>query len=1659
MVSGYIMGEKIAETSRSTIYKAYHGKDSGRTQVIKFLKSVRTSKYKKDQFAQRIERLKVLDHPQLIVPCSVGVKDGVFFITRDYFNGITLDQLYRTNSGMDLKVFLAVACQLAEALDSIHQAGIIHGGIKPHNILIDPVSLDIRIVDFISSLDIRDISHYIYDPSFIRDILSYTSPEQTGRINHRVGTPSDLYSLGIVFYEMLTGQLPFYSEDPLKLIHLHLAEEVPPVHGIRPDIPNTLGNIIAKLMCKEPEKRYQTAARLMTELKRCRDEYEATGTISEFPPDNRAGMRIGVLTSKMVGRDREARSITDEYEKAAAGEFRCLFISGLPGIGKTRLIQELQHPIVKHRGYFTSGKYDAYQKNIPYSALVQALRNLVRTFLTESDERLAYWKERIQEAVGNNGSILIDVIPELEILIGPQSEAKPLPPMEQLNRFRDVFDKFLACLASRKHPLTLFVDDLQWCDTASFDFLTNTLDNYREHPYLFLMGVYRCNEVDTSHPLFKLIRKSKEKGWPLKEIRLGPLKVKHCHEMVSGILESSEPQTKTLADFIYTLSEGNPLFVSEILSYMYNEDLLFLDREGKWNWDIDKIRQSSMPTSVAGLFESKIWKVSPELVELLKYCACMGNTLSPSDLSAILSMPMAKIFEVLKPALGQGLLVENKNQLQFIHDRVQEAVLASVPARELGPIHWRIGSHLYSAAASAGDGVSESQDLFVIVSHLNLGIKDRPDREAAYFLSRINYQAGNKALDSLAIQAASEYFRISRELLPDDCWEDENYEFTFRVYQRAAKTELMCGNYENSENLLNDLLRHARTDLDRAECLAEQTTSLSSIGDFKKAIEKANEGLAYFGKAIPENSEEADRKREQLMKEITSRGNDIRQAILDMPFTDDRRDKIELAFYSALIPDLYASGLVPQLYLAAAKSTRHCLEGGMDESAIYSFTIMGLQYGEQGDFRQAFMYEDLARDLCARHPNTFGATRGMNGIVWCNMHSRSHPEQIVEYCLKSIRCGKNCGDLYNAGLSYGPLMWNLQVWGADLSKIEEYAEECLQFSNRYHLSFSVGLALAMQAGWILPMKKDYRPVPMDERLKKWESDNHIALAGSYYIHRAISHYYFEEYIEAKEYLEGSRKYLAGLTDNVLKRQWNVFLVLNKLKLYERGIDYKNKGQLLEDIRPVINKIETWASLGPLLKPYLAYIYAELERVTSSSKEARILYMDAISAARSSEYTLLEGHLNECLGELLIEEGLCTQGIYFAEAARLYRKCGAQRKEMHLLKKHPGFYEEGKRFLPEHEADAAEPYVLPNLDIDYLMKSSLAISSEIKQDVLLKRIMDVVIESSGAQHGYLLIAEQDDLYVCAESHTGEKRAVKTVKQRLDDSEGICKAIVRYVYRTGERLILNSAAREGMFRDNPEVMDMQLRSVLCLPVIKRTKMIGVLYLENRLSDGVFTPEKMQMTELLTSQAAISLQNARLVEGMKQAEEVLRRSKEELEHRVRERTWELARANRRLEKDIARRKRAEEMVKAERQRFNEILELIPAYLVLLTPDYRVPLVNRFFRERFGEAGDRRCYEYLFGRDKPCEVCEAFETLKDNKPREWEWIGPDGRYYDVFDFPFTDADGSKLILEMGLDITERKRAEQEIQKLNYKLEQRVNERTAQLEKANRELYESEAH
>jgi len=761
----YQLLELMGESLESLVFKAVSKQRANDYYILKLFKHPIHQENQRRYLRQKVERLKIIHDERVITPYAFECFGEVQFLVKRYFSGFQPLSQWRGQKAITIDDFLKIAGELALILNVVHDAGIIHGGVKPHNILIQPETLAVHLTDFITPIDIREISHFIYDQDFVEGTLAYTSPEQTGRINHRVDFSTDMYSLGIVFYQLLTGQLPFKSIDPLELIHSHLAEEAPPVHHVNKMLPPILGEIIAKMCLKEPEKRYQSCLGLYADLHRCAMEYSVSGSIPSFKIGLQDHRRRVIFISKMVGRMAEAKIVLQQYDRVTRGGFASVFISGLPGIGKTRLIQELQRPLVEHRGYFTSGKFDQYQKNIPYSSLLQAFRNLIRTLLTESDSQVNFWQKRILEAVGTQGKVICDVIPELIILIGTQPDVPNLPPVEARNRFNNLFGQFLACLAQRDYPLILFIDDLQWCDSATFDFLRHVFANVDDYPYLFFIGAYRNNEVDANHTLMQLMRVMSERHLPLNDLRLTALNASDCHEMVAYILDLPRERCAALANFLVELTEGNPLFVSESLSWLHNEQLLHVNEDGQWGWDMMKISQSNMPTNVVELFGAKVSQLPTETVEILMLCACMGNRFAAEEVSLIQEISYQTLFERLKPVLSLGLLMESKTELQFVHDRVQEAVLRFLNPEQRRAIHWRIGQHLLGDT-HIGEQLEQQENLFTIAAHLNLGRPEILSKKETLDLATLNFHAGNKGLNALATQAANEYYRNGIDLLP-----------------------------------------------------------------------------------------------------------------------------------------------------------------------------------------------------------------------------------------------------------------------------------------------------------------------------------------------------------------------------------------------------------------------------------------------------------------------------------------------------------------------------------------------------------------------------------------------------------------------------------------------------------------------------------------------------------------------------------------------------------------------------------------------------------------------------------------------------------------------------------------------------------------------------
>lgn len=1479
----YRILENLGESLHSEVFKVQElNKPHHKILVLKQIKPQFNSTGLITYLQQQIEQLTELALPHTLIPFIDNPTRDSLFLVRDFFPGNILTDWLQQQSGIDIKSVLKIVISIAQRLEENHQAGHIHKGVKPSNILLHPNTLEAQLIDDVRVLDINQISHFIYEDSFRISTLPYLSPEQTGRIKYSINYSTDLYALGMILFQGLTGKPPFLFNDPIAIIHSHLAETPPRVETLNPDVPVILADIVALLLEKAPESRYQTASGLIVDLSQCLLGLEKQ-QVPDFNLRQKDYSNRITIPSLMVGRDTEKRQLLEEFSKVCSGVFRAAFISGLSGIGKTRLIQELQLPIVSHYGYFCSGKFDQFKKHIPYSTLIEAFTYLIKTILTEDSQRLSYWKQRISDSLGEHGQLMTDLIPELELIIGKQPTVADLPPVEARNRFNDVAGKFIGCFAAQCHPLTLFIDDLQWCDGASFDLLERLFDNLLDYPYLFLLGAYRHNEVDDSHRLMRLLKKIKQANRPLLEIRLKALGLTEVNLMTAYILNTYPLRTEALSAVIYQTSAGNPLFVNESLRWLHTYRHLHLNSDGVWAWDNETLRHAHIPDSALDLFKDKIHKLSPQVQNLLEIAACLGARFETADLALVAGLTVPQLHKALTEAFVQNILVREKQQILFFHDQVQAAAASFMDAEQKRLVHQNIAEAFIHAIPEHSNW-EELPNLFAIVEHLAESHNDNATDEQRLQAARFNYAAGVVAMRALAMDNANFFFHQAKDLYPYQSW-DQDYRFLFSLHKYLARTEMALGNQSQSEIILNTLIQQSRNDLDRVDCLYEQTTGLSSLGNFKRAIELGNRGLDFFHRAIPENDVQALNKAELIFNQIHQQNRDVWQEILDVEPSTDRATQIETGIYSELIPDYYLAGMVSQLYLAAIQSTQNCLAGGVDESVIYGFSMMGLYLQRKGQYELSFRYEDLGMALAQRYPDTFGATKGINGILWTNRHNRQNSETIISECQQNIHRGKTCGDLYNAGLSYGPYIWHLVTQGADLQKITDIANECIVFSQKFNLSLSLGLAESALAGWSSLMQlqaRKFTAAEIEEKLQRWKQDKHVVSVGGYYTLKGIAEHYLGNYLQAARDLARAQPYLRGLSDNILNRLWYVFRYVNSLQLTHHSAKEQD---ILADC---LNHVKTWAGLGPILKPYLGLMLAEQANQQGNFSEARRCYLDAIDSSRIEKFVLLEAFLQQRLAQLLLAHQHEHGNYHLLQAVTAYQHCKADVKAQQLIERY------SLAVAKPTLEDNSEMALAQRLDVNYLVQATREITSQLTMNLLLEVIMKSVMERLGAKHGYLLIPESQGLSVFAK---GSKRDSVEVEIKPANTETLSLSVANYVYRTAEMVVLENACSAGDFMTDEVVVKQQLKSILCLPLLKQQRTLGVLYLENSLIPAVFNPEHIELTKLLTAQAAIALENTLLIAQMKRNQEQIQLFNEQLEARVTERTQELNKVNEEL------------------------------------------------------------------------------------------------------------------------------------------------------------------
>ncbi|HWT07286.1 MAG TPA: serine/threonine-protein kinase PknK, partial [Xanthomonadales bacterium] len=700
---------------------------------------------------------------------------------------------------------LQIAISFARALVRVHDRGLVHKDIRPANALVDAASGNVWLTGFGIASRVPRERPNPEPPEVIAGTLAYMAPEQTGRMNRSVDSRSDLYSFGVTLYELLTGTLPFSASDPMEWVHCHIARQPPAPSERVTTVPAQLSSIVMKLLAKTAEERYQTAGGVEADLRRCLAEWESAGRVDAFPLGAHDASGRLMMPERLYGRERDIDTLLAAFDRVVVnGTPELVLVSGYSGIGKSSIVNELQKALVPPRALFASGKFDQYKRNVPYATLAQAFQTLIRSLLAQSDVELGRWREAIREALRDNGQLIVNLVPELELVIGKQRAVADLPPQDAQRRFQLVFRRLLGVFAREHRPLVLFLDDLQWIDTATLDLLEYVLRN-SDVRNLLLVGAYRDNEVGPGHPLLHSLEAIRVAGASVHEIVLAPLVLDETSRLIADALRCEPERTRPLAELVQEKTGGNPFFAIQFVTALVDEGLLAFDSVAlTWHWNIDRIRAKNYTDNVVELMAAKLKRFAAATQETLKRLACLGNVVDAGTLTLALGESEESIAAALLEAVHAGLVFRHDNAYRFLHDRIQQAAYSLIQDEHRAGIHLRIGRALL--ASMTADQLAEH--LFDVANQLNRGAERLVDADEKAQVATIDLRAGRKAKASAAYASARGYFSAGMALLDETDWSSQ-HELMFSLRLERAECELLCGNLEKAEHLIVELLQRA----------------------------------------------------------------------------------------------------------------------------------------------------------------------------------------------------------------------------------------------------------------------------------------------------------------------------------------------------------------------------------------------------------------------------------------------------------------------------------------------------------------------------------------------------------------------------------------------------------------------------------------------------------------------------------------------------------------------------------------------------------------------------------------------------------------------------------------------------------------------------------
>ncbi|MBA2654067.1 MAG: AAA family ATPase [Gammaproteobacteria bacterium] len=1468
IVGRYSLIDILYSSPHFDMYRAKHVEDQSLV-TLKMLRGEHPSPSEIAILHHEYHLLKQLKHPGIIQAEKFVEVDNRPNLILQHVPGESL-KTYLGNKPLDLDTFFKISIPLVDLIMHLHQHQVVHKDIKPMVIYVDPDTLQLTLVDLSLAAQI-DKEGYVTPSTRVEGTLAYISPEQTGRINRPVDYRTDFYSLGVTFFEMLTGRLPFPTDDPLELVHCHIAKKPPSVISENSDVPKMVSNIVAKLLAKIPKKRYISAGGLKSDLMKCAKEWKKSHTISEFTLGQDDVQDQLQVSQKLYGRENEIAQLMDLVKSVSEGKNEVVFISGYSGIGKTSLVAQVKKNIEICEGFFISGKFDQLLRSTPYSAVVEAFGGLIKQVLSEPEASLKHFKQAILDVLGSLGQLIVDVIPEVALIIGQPPPVPSLDPAETQSRFNFAFSNFVRVFARPQQPLVLFLDDLQWVDYASLKLIENLMTD-PETSNILLIGAYRSNEVGTDHPLYFTEQKLLKNDISIQTIFLQPLAKEDVQQLLKDTFKTTASKIEELAELLIGKTQGNPFFINQFLKMLYREKLLaFSYKKKKWEWDVGQIKLVEATDNVVDFLVSRLAKLPPSLQKNLKLAACIGYVFDLHTLAKISKQSMVQTTQVLWEAIQEDLIYPkseatltsnesastNVGELilyQFSHDRIQQSIYTQVPLEERQRIHLQIGRLILSQYQEGSD----QEQLFEMIGHFSQCLNLINDPEEIENISHYSLRTGERAKESTAYQAAIVYLKCGATLLEKIGWE-KKYDQLFHLYKELIECEYLISDPKMASEHYEMLINKTKNNLDKVSLYQIKFRLYTSQGKLAEAANEGLEALKLFNIRVPVYPSKL-----RILKEILA--TRLKIGFRNIETLDEQLGKVKDPYQKAVMENIFSIGAATALFnqllfsVMVCKEIKKILEHGYTSDAplafgAYAAMIMRLNWHDQ-----ARQVTALASRILNKFPDIIAKSR-YHLLVASQITSWYYPlSQAIEDADASYQYALEAGELIFATWATVTRLRMLHAMGTPLSVMIKETERVLEFISRFKYD---------EYGYIFKLYwqffKSLTAAPEASEEKLFDNLDHIKvqenkiIRGNAYALMAGYFFFKEDYSRAIEMALEGKKFEDTCYYVIFRKDMMLYHALSIAECYETSTHKKEDLKLLKKME---KQFKHWVELCSenYLDKYLI-ISALIAQVKNKTQRAGDLFEQAIKAAHENGFIQNAAIACECAAKFYIKQNnLRLAKSYIIDAYYGYERWGALAKcklleknfsQMLMTLNQAAVGSSGKASLSTTSTKS--------LDTLTILKSAQAISGEIILENLLIKLMQIVLENAGAERCYLIIERAGQWWIRAEGHIDE-RGVIIGAHPLHSFATIPHSLIDYVQRTHENIVLGDA-RLSLFARDPYIKEYRPKSVLCMSMKQKGLVKGLLYLENNATANAFTPERIEILTLLSSQAAISLDNAEL------------------------------------------------------------------------------------------------------------------------------------------------------------------------------------------------------